>query len=134
MVIRIIGIILSGIVFCNDGIHCQVQKQTAVLSNDISQHFIQVILRYNLTQYKIGTSSETPTPVSTAFCFRQFLSREKFQKVGVRYISMFNQINIYTLLDFQVKNQIPIKFVFPLLYSKIHSYAPVSFPYNDCYL
>ena len=47
---------------------------------------------------------------------------------------LFSQINIYMLLDFQKKNQTLIQFVSPLLYSKIHSYAPVSFPYNDHYL
>lgn len=52
-------------------------------------------------------------------------------KPGKKY---FSQINTYMLHDFQTKNQILIQFFSLFLYSKIRSYAPVFFLYNDRYL
>ena len=62
MIVRIIRIVLTGVVFRNDGICCQIQEETSFLSNQSSDDLIQMILG-NEDVYKrqvVGSKGRTP--------------------------------------------------------------------------
>ena len=84
MVVTIIRIVLTGIIFRNDGVGREIQKKAAVFANDPFHHLIQSVVCNEFSDQDIGTDSETAAPLGTILFFRQFNLREIFQKVRIR--------------------------------------------------
>ena len=83
VILGIIRIVLTGVVFRNDGIRCQIQEETGFLSDQPSDDLVQMILDNDLSDHDECSDPETGTPISDFPRFRKFCLREVFQKVGV---------------------------------------------------
>ena len=82
MIIRIIRIILRRIIFCDDGIGCQIKKQTTVLYTEILRQDIrQSIAFHDLSNDHKGSYPDTAAVLCSGFQFRQLHIPKIFQIV-----------------------------------------------------
>ena len=83
VIVGIIRIVLTSVVFSNDGIRCQIQEETGFLSNQSSDDLIQMILGNDLSDHYKCSDPETGTPISDFPGFRKLCLRKVFQEVSV---------------------------------------------------
>ena len=67
MIVGIIRIILSGIIFRDNRIRRQIQKQPSILSDDPRDHFIQLIIGYDLPDNKESSDMEASAADAPVF-------------------------------------------------------------------
>ncbi len=77
MIVRIIRIVLTGVVFRNDGICCQIQEETSFLSNQSSDDLIQMILGNDLADHD-ECSDSGDAPISDFPGLRKYRFRKVF--------------------------------------------------------
>ena len=75
---RKIRIVLTGVVFRNDGICCQIQEETSFLSNQSSDDLIQMLLGNDLADHDECSDSETGAPISDFPGLRKYRFRKVF--------------------------------------------------------
>lgn len=83
MSVGIIQIVLPGVVFRNNGICCQIKKETGVLPNQAADDLIKMISGNDLADHYKCSDPETDAPISFFTDFRKFRFREVFQEAGI---------------------------------------------------
>lgn len=82
MVVCIIRIVLTGIIFRNNGIRCQIKEETGIFPYQAADHLIQMIFCDDLTDHNECSDSKTGTPVSFYLRHRNLSIRKIFQEAS----------------------------------------------------
>lgn len=84
MIVCIIRIVLTGIIFRNNGIRCQIKEETGIFPYQASDNLIQMIFCNDLTDYNECADSESGTPLRFFIHLRKTCLGEVLQKISIR--------------------------------------------------